>query len=82
MIQADRLNKLIFHLPGRSYVPSSSEDVSRFGDGSRGRDTSGSGVGREFLEFTTVALNRVITGFVALADLTGTVGTVLPSASS
>ena len=59
-----------------------SEDVARFGDGSKGRDASESGVGRDFLGFTTVALNRVISGFVEFAGLTGTVGVVLSIASS
>ena len=59
-----------------------SEDVAHFGDGSKGRGASESGVGRDLLGFTTVALNRVISGFVELAGLTGTVGVVLSTASS
>ena len=50
--------------------------MARFGDGSKGRGTSVSGVGRDFLGLTTVALNKMISGFVELTGLTGTVGVV------
>ena len=74
--------KIKFHLPGSSYVSSSREDVSRFGDGSKGRGTSVSGVGRDFLGFTTVALNKMMSGFVEFAGLIGTVGMVSSITSS
>ena len=56
--------------------------MARFGNGSKGRGTSVSGVGRDFLGFTTVALNKMMSGFVEFAGLDGTVGVVSSRASS
>ena len=51
-------------------------------DGSKSRGASVSGVGRDFLGFTTVALNKMMSGFVEFTGLVGTVGMVSSITSS